>query len=197
MGTCFMKQFLIISFIFTLLAACSSKPTINIDVNPNTNFQQFTSYQYSPKANTSIDTNPIMINRIQTAIDTTLTAKGLTKREYTDKHSADITIQVSFSEQEKQNNSSFSIGLGTSVMGGNSRSSIGVNTSVPINSEADVVTKIIIDMSDANQAIWHGSDSYEANADLSMEQTDKAVYTTVNRLLANFPPEKSAEKGQE
>ncbi len=191
-----MKQFLIISFLFTLLAACSSKPTINVDFNPNTNFQLFTSYQFSPNANTSVDANPIMINRIQTAIDTTLAEKGLTKHEYTDKNSADITIQVSFSEREKQNNSSFSIGLGTATMGGNSRSSIGVNTSVPINSKADIITKIIIDMSDVNQAIWHGSDSYEAKADLSMEQTNQAVYTTVNNLLVNFPPEKTPEKVQ-
>jgi hypothetical protein len=129
-----------------------------------------------------------MINRIQTAIDTTLIAKGLTKHDYVDKQSADITIKVSFSEQERQNNSSFSIGLGTSRMGGNSRSSIGVNTSVPINSDADIITKITIDMSDKHQAIWHGSDSFEVKGDLSMEQTDQAVYTTVNNLLANFPP---------
>lgn len=185
-----MKRFFIIPFLFTLLAACSSRPTIKIDSNPNTNFQQLSSYQFSPKAKTSVDTNPIMIHRIQTAIDTTLTAKGLIKHEYTDKHSADITIQVSFNEQEKQNNSSFSIGLGTSRMGSNSRSSVGINTSVPINSGADVITKIIIDMSDANQAIWHGSDSYEAKADLTIEQTNQTVLTTVNGLLANFPPEK-------
>lgn len=185
-----MKRFIIISFLFTLLTACSSKPTINIDSNPNTNFQQLTSYQFSPKTKVFVDTNPIMIHRIQTAIDTALAAKGLMKHEYTDRHSADITIQVSFKEQEKQSNSSFSIGLGTSRMGGNSRSSVGVNTSVPINSGADVVTKIIIDMSDANQAIWHGSDSYEAKTDLTTEQTNQAVLTTVNGLLAGFPPEK-------
>ena len=185
-----MKHLFFISFLFSILTACSSKPTVNIDFNPNTNFQQFASYQYSPETDASVDSNPIMINRIQTAIDMTLATRGLTKHEFIDKNSADITIQVSFSEQEKQNNSSFSIGLGTSRMGGNSRSSVGVNTSVPINNNADIVTKIIIDMNYANQAVWHGSDSYEAEAGLSMEQTNQAVNATVNSLLANFPPEK-------
>jgi len=185
-----MKRLFFISLLFTLLTACSSKPTVYIDFNPNINFQQFTSYQYGPETAISVDSNPIMINRIQTAIDAALAAKGLTKHAFIDKNSADITIQVSFSEQEKQNNSSFSIGLGTSRMGGNSRSSVGVNTSVPINNNADIVTKIIIDMNDANQAVWHGSDSYEAEADLSMEQTNQAVNATVNSLLANFPPKK-------
>tara|TARA_R110001583_G_scaffold39890_4_gene127835 strand:+ start:7132 stop:7698 length:567 start_codon:yes stop_codon:yes gene_type:complete len=185
-----MKRLLFISFTLFLLVACSSKPTANIDFNPDTNFQQFTSYQYSPQTDVSVDFNPIMIHRIQTAIDYNLAKIGLTKHVFIDKNSADITIEISFSEQEKQNNSSFSIGLGTSKMGGNSRSGIGVNTSVPFNSKADIVTKIIINMSDANQAIWHGSDSYETSADLSIEQVNEAVNTIVSNLLVNFPPEK-------
>ncbi len=186
-----MKQFILISILLTLLTACSSKPTVNIDFNPETNFKKFTSYQYSPEADKSLDANPIMINRIQIAIDHVLATKGLTKHDFVDKHSADLTIRVSFAKKEKQNNSSFSIGLGTSRMGGNSRSSIGVNTSVPINSEADIITKIVIDISDANQAVWHGSDSYEADKEIALEQTNQAVSATVSRLLANFPPEKA------
>jgi hypothetical protein len=188
-----MKRLLFLSCLLSLLAACSNKPTVKIDFNPTTNFQQFNSYQFSPETDMSVDTNPIMIHRIQTAINTTLSVKGLTKHEFIDKHSADITIQVSFSKQEQQSDSSFSIGLGTSIMGGNSRSRIGINTSLPINSEADIITKIIIDMNDAKQAIWHGSNSYEAKSDLSIEQTDKAVKVTVDNLLANFPPEGNQE----
>ncbi|MBL4941474.1 MAG: DUF4136 domain-containing protein [Colwellia sp.] len=187
-----MKQRVIISLLLTLLTACSVKPTTHIDFNPKTNFQLLTSYQYSPETDTSIDANPIMINRIQTAIDATLIAKGLTKHNFIDNYSADLTIKVSFSQQEKQSNSSFSIGFGTARIG--SHSSIGIATSVPISSEAGLVTKIIIDISDKNQAIWHGSDSYESNNDFSMTQKNHAVQTTVKRLLANFPPEKEAVK---
>ena len=102
-----MKQLLFISFTLfwlSLLAACSSKPTANIDFNPNTNFQHFTSYQYSAQTDTSVDSNPIMMHRIQTAIDNNLAKIGLTKHVFKDKNSADISINVSFSEQEKQNN---------------------------------------------------------------------------------------------
>jgi len=179
---------LVIIYVLLLLTACSSKPTIKIDFNPETNFQIFTSYQYPPEADTSFDANPIMINRIQTAIDNTLSAKRLTKHEYVDKHSADLTIKVSFTEQEKQNNPSFSIGLGTSVMGSNSSSSIGLSTSVPINSKSNIITTIIIDISDESQAIWHGRDHYETSDDLTIKQTNQVVSATVNRLLTNFPP---------
>lgn len=188
-----MKRSLLISFLFSLLIACSSQPRVNIDFNPDTHFQQLTSYQFSPVTDVSVDANPIMIHRIQTAIDTRLAQKGLKKHTFVDKSSADISIQVSFNQQEKQRNPSFSIGLGTSRVGGSSSANIGLNTRIPINSEADIVTQIIIDMSDKNQAIWHGSASYEAKESLSIEQLNQVVKTKVNELLAHFPP-KTIEK---
>jgi hypothetical protein len=189
-----MKKLSFVSISLILLAACSSRPTTNIDFNSDTNFQQFTSYQFSPEADTSVDANPVMINRIQTAIDSNLAAKGFTKYDYIDVHSADLTIDVSFREEEKQSDSSFSIGLGTSIRGSHSGSSIGLSTSMPINGKAKIITKIMINMSDANQAIWHGSDRYEASSDLSIAQKSQAVDTTVNRLLATFPPEQNSAK---
>ena len=184
-----MKKLITLFILFSLLSACSNKPTSHIDFNPETNFQLFNSYQFSTQMNNSVDTNPIMINRIQGAVENVLASKGLNKLTFIDINSADLTIYVTFSQQEKENNSSFSIGLGTSRIGSNSSGSIGVSTSVPINSKADIITTIVIDISDANNAIWHGSDSYQASGDLSMEEKDKAVITTVNRLLANFPPQ--------
>ncbi|WP_114326705.1 DUF4136 domain-containing protein [Candidatus Colwellia aromaticivorans] len=183
-----MKKLITLCILFCLLSACSNKPTIHIDFNKDTNFQLFSSYQFTPQVNNSLDANPIMINRIQSAVEVALASKGLKKQTFVDMDSADLTIDVNFSQKEKENNSSFSIGLGTSRMGSNSRGSVGVSTSVPINSEADIMTKIVIDMSNTKQAIWHGSDSYEATGNLSMEEKDKAVTATVNRLLASFPP---------
>ena len=185
-----MKRLVIIVIIFSLLTACSSKPTIKVDYDPDTNFKLLSSYQYDQQNDTSFDANPIMIHRIQTAIDSNLAANNFTKYDFVDKKSADLTIKVSFTQQEKQNNSSFSIGLGKSTMGGHSGASIGLSTSVPINGTADIITTIIIDIRDKNQAIWHGSDVYETAEDSTIEQTNQAVNATVDRLLAHFPPEK-------
>lgn len=184
-----MKRLITLCILFCLLSACSNKPTIHIDFNQKTNFQLFRSYQFSPHVDNLVNANPIMLNRIQNAVELALTSKGLTKNTFVDTNSADLTIYVNYSQTEIENNSSFSIGLGTARMGSNSRGSLGVSTSVPINSEADILTKIVIDMSNAKHAIWHGSDSYEASGDLSMEETNKAVTATVNHLLANFPPQ--------
>ena len=43
-------------------------------------------------------------------------------------------------------------------------------------------------MNNAKQAVWHGSDSYETIGYITIEETNKAVNETVNKLLANFPP---------
>lgn len=187
-----MKRLIITSFLFTLLAACSSKPTAKIDFNPDINFQQLTSYQFSPTRDNSIDANPIMIHRIQTAINSVMVVKGLTGHKFIDMNSADINIQVGFSEQEQQNNPSFSIGIGTSRFGGNSGATVGINTNIPINSDKDIMTKIVIDMSNKNKVIWHGSDTFETSEDFTTEQKNQAVIATVKNILANFPPEKAS-----
>ena len=188
-----MKKFVIGVIFLSLLTACgSTKPTLKVDFNPETNFQLFTSYQYSAKTDTSFDANPIMIHRIQSAIDSNLSIKGFTKHDFIDKSSADLTIKVSFTEQEKQSNSSFSIGLGTSNIGGHSRSSIGLSTSVPINGNTKTITKINIDIKDKKQSVWHGSDIYNSREALTFEQKNLAVIETVNRMLVNFPPQAAA-----
>ena len=191
-----MKQLIALCILFSLLSACSNKPTIHIDFNQEINFQLFNSYQFSTQVENSVDANPVMIDRIQSAVEYALANKGLTKHTFVDINSADLTVYVSFNQKEKENNSSFSIGLGTSKIGSNASGSIGISTSIPINSEADIVTKIMIDISDEKQAIWHGSDSYEANGNLSMEETDKEVTDTVSRLLENFPPSVSVHNNK-
>ena len=67
--------------------------------------------------------------------------------------------------------------------------SIGISTSIPMNSESEVLTKIVIDISNEECAIWHGSDSYEASSNLAIEETDKAVADTVDRILKDFSPQ--------
>lgn len=186
-----MKKLITLGILLCLLNACSNKPTSYVDFNEITNFKGFSSYQFSPQANNSVDANPIMISRIQNAVASALTRKGLTKTVFEDLNSADLTINVNFSQEEVQSNSSFSIGLGTSSrIGSSSRGSVGVSTSVPINSQADIKTKIIIDMNNKSLAVWHGSDSYEASGNISTKEMDQAVMATVEGLLKNFPPKK-------
>lgn len=185
----FMKKLITLCILFSLLSACGSTPTLQIDFNKETNFELYNSYQFSSQVNNSLDANPIMKSRIQNAVDNALAKKGLQKNALVDMKSADLTVSVTFIQLEKESNSSFSIGLGTAMLGSNSRGGVGVSTSVPLDSGADIITKIVIDISDEKHAIWHGSDSYEGRGDFTVQETDEAVIATVSRLLANFPPQ--------
>ena len=183
-----MKKSIVLFLLVHLLSACSHKPTTQIDFNQEVNFALFSTYQFSTQQNNSIDDNPIMINRIQSAVESALTNKGLQRHPYMNNKSAELTITVTFSQNQLENNSSFTIGLGTSRVGSNSMGSIGLSTSIPIDSESDIITNIMIDISDDKHAIWHGSGSYEASSNLTIEEIDKAVTDTVDRILKDFPP---------
>ena len=106
---------------------------------------------------------------------------------------ADLQINFHFTEQEKENNSSFSIGLGGSKIGGSGAAGVGLSTSVPIDSDATIMTKIFIDISHEGEAIWHGTDVFEGKGDMSFQDKALVITATVDRLLSNFPPKKLQE----
>ncbi len=175
-------------FIALSLTACSSKPTTKIDVNPKINFSNLSSFQFNPKQNTTLDANPIMINRIQLAVSAHLIKHGFKQVDFKNNQSADLTIDVDFSLHEKPNNSSINIGLGTGRIGTSSGGSIGISTSIPLNGTTNIITKITINMKHGQEPAWHGVDSYQASEDISIKEINNEVITTVNRLLAEFPP---------
>jgi hypothetical protein len=177
---------LITALLTLLLTACSSAPTTKFDYNETTNFSLFKSFQFVEQTSAALDGNPVMDNRIKQAIDSALIRQLFIPQD----ELADLQIEFHFSQQEKANNSSFSIGLGGSKIGGSGAASVGVSTSIPIDSDAIIITKIFIDISHNGEAIWHGTDVYEGKGDMPFKEKEIAITATVNRLLANFPPKK-------
>ena len=57
-----MKKLITLCILFSLLSACSNKPTIYIDFNQEIKFQLLSSYQFNTQVNNTLDANPIMIN---------------------------------------------------------------------------------------------------------------------------------------
>ena len=180
----------LITVLFTLLlTACSSDPTTKFDYNEKTNFSLFKSFQFVEQIPPDLDANPVMDNRIKQAIESALMRQLFTHQT----ELADLQIEFHFSQQEKANNSSFSIGLGGAKIGGSGAASVGVSTSIPIDSDATIITKIFIDISHNDEAIWHGTDVFEGKGDMSFQEKELAITETVNRLLSNFPPKKVLE----
>jgi hypothetical protein len=91
-----------------LITACGSTPATKVDYNEETNFAEFKSFHIGKSASTSADANPILLSRIEKAIKNTLMQKPLTVQS----ESPDLLVTFHYAQQEKPNNSSFSIGLG-------------------------------------------------------------------------------------
>jgi len=180
----------LITALFTLLiTACSSEPTTKFDYIDKTNFSLFKSFQFVKQSSPDLDANPVMDNRIKQAIESALMRQLFTAQA----ELADLQVDFHFSQQEKANNSSFSIGLGGAKIGSSGAASVGVSTNIPIDSDATIITKVFIDISHNGEAIWHGSDFFEGKGDMSFQDKELAITATVNRLLSNFPPKKVQE----
>jgi len=169
-----------------LLTACVSSPTAKFDYNEKIDFSLFKNFHFIEHINNRVDANPVMDAHIEQAIKSALTRNFLThKSEF-----ADLQIKFHFSQQEKINNSSLSIGLGRGKIGGRGAASLGLSTNIPLKTDVTMLTKIFIDISHNNQAIWHGNDIFENKDEMPVKEKKQAITATVNRLLLNFPPQK-------
>ena len=170
------------ALIALLLSACAKTSTTQIDYIETIDFTLFDSFQFTEQAKNSA--NPVLGNRIREVIKISLIEQNYTFQI----KNADLQIKFHFTQQEKPNNSSFSIGIGGAKIGGSGGASVGVSTNIPIESNATIITKIFIDISHNNEAIWYGTDSYESENNMSAADKERVIAETVNRLLLNFPP---------
>ncbi len=172
-----------------LLSGCQSTSKPTIDFNSATDFSQFSSFSIKPAIqSTENNENPILTAKIEKVVKQQLALKSLNYQQDT----GQLTVSISTKFSEESNDSSFSIGLGSSSYGRNLSTGVSVGTSIPLNGDL-TFTHIVIDISDNNMPIWHGRDKYETSAEQSPAQEQQAIELTVGRLLEHFPPQ---AKGQ-
>ena len=167
---------------FLSLQGCKTTST-NIDYNTEVNFSQFTQYSIltqEAKAETDTLTN----DRIQQAVVAQLSAKALSQ-------SMDATpLQVSYfaTYEEKENTSSFSIGLGGSSHGGSSSTGIGLGTSFPMGADTEIYTQITIDFNFEGKLVWRGVDGFTADPDITPIEKNEKIQKTIQEILSQYPP---------
>jgi len=189
-----MKNFIItpaLAIFILLISACSNIPNAIIDFNQNVNFQAFKSFQYANDFSVPHGKNPFRKSRIKKAITHNLAMKNMMLIVQENKLTkVDLIISIHISQQTLTNDSSLSIGIGSIKINRNSGINIGISTDIPLNGNNTTLTKITIDMSHKNETIWHGSNSYQGSDNMTMKEKDSAVTKAVNKLLADFPPNK-------
>ncbi|MFV7782624.1 DUF4136 domain-containing protein [Shewanella marisflavi] len=173
-------RFIIPALAALLLSACASKPTQDYDIKYNFNYlKQFT---LQKPANIS---DPLSTSRIDTAIVEHLTARGYVQTS----DQAQFMVTYGFKVVDKPKRSGLSIGLGTGSWGSSGGVSVGTSVGVPMGSDSNKMQIIQIDIVDSasNKLVWRGSDAFDF--DDGGEKKAKETRETVNKILAQFPPQ--------
>jgi len=166
--------------ILTLAAACSSITT-SADYDKGTNFTQYKTYAWKDVDKSQ---NQLVENRIKSAVDTQLQAKGLHKVD----SNPDLWLvsHIRLSEQTQINtyDTGWGYGWGWRGYGGMGMSTTTVDK-IPVGT-------LIVDLVDAkeNQLKWRGTASKTLDPSASVEKREQNVNEAVAKLFAGYPPGK-------
>jgi hypothetical protein len=169
------------------VGACGGGVAVNSDYDPGADFASYSTYAWAERTDRGDDDprvyNAITMQRVKTAVDRALGAKGYTEASgaadfYVAWHGA-IEGQMSY----QTINSHYGYGWGW--YGG-----MGVGTSNTYVNEWDEGT-LLVDIVDAgtNQLVWRGTATGTVEPDLSPQESQARLDDAAAKLLQTFPPE--------
>jgi Domain of unknown function (DUF4136) len=159
------------------LMACSAASSQDVRSNamPGADFSKYHFYKWVGIEGGS-HPNQIVDAQIKQAIDTQLTAKGLTKVD-NDKADLYVGYQVAVDQQKQWN----AYGMGGGIRWGG----MATATSTTID-----VGTLVLDMYDpaTKQLVWTGSATKTLNPSSNHEKNQQNLDKAIQKLLKNFPP---------
>src|ERR1700731_3159945 len=160
--------------IVLLSATASLAQQVKTDYDRSADFSKYKTYSWE-KVQTQ---DPLWVDRIKEAVNTALTAKGLTPVE----SGGDIAIVAVEMTQNQQSLNTFYDGFGGGWRWGGG---FGNATTTVDNNK---VGTLVVDLFDANtkKLIWRGSssDTLSNNSEKNIRNLDKAV----QKMFEHFPP---------
>lgn len=180
-------RFIILSFFYLILSACSSMA--NIDYDKSINFKMFSSYSIQEKPvsvykDTRI-TTPFMQERIVNAIDTELAKKGLTKSAK--KANLKVKYHIDLIKDFETEGSTVSIGLGSA----GHHSAIGMGFIFPVG-ETYSIDKIVLTIDlfsiETEKLVWRGSLAYRLDGGATPDTYTRMANDLVAEILKDYPP---------
>src|SRR6266699_3400449 len=158
------------------LATVSFAQQVKTDYDHNVNFGQYTTYSWE-KVRTK---DPLLVNRIKSAVNSTLAAKGWTEVP----SGGDVEVFAIETTKEQQTLDTFYNGFG----GGRRWGGFGGFGDATTIVDTYQVGTLVIDPFDAKteNLIWRSSssDTLSNNADKNTKNLDKGV----NKVFQHFPP---------
>jgi hypothetical protein len=157
------------------------------DFSKSANFASFKTY--AMKDGTKVG-QQLIDDRIVSAIDTALAAKGLTKA--TANPDVFVVYHVAFDKQKDIStfSSGYAGGYGPYGWGWGGGGMGSTTTQV----RDIVVGTLVIDMADAKagQVVWRGMGVKEVDTQAKPEKRDKSITNAVNKIFKNYPPKQQS-----
>jgi Domain of unknown function (DUF4136) len=159
--------------IITLMTIPSVAQQVKTDYDRSANFSQYKTYSW-----TSVKSkDPLLVDRIKGAVNSTLSAKGLTQVE----SGGDLSINAMEITKNQQTLNTFYDGFGGWRWGG-----FGNTTTT---TDTYKVGTLVIDLFDSQSKglVWRGSasDTLSSNSDKNIKNLNKGV----EKMFKHFPPE--------
>jgi len=177
-----MKKITFLLFILIVAASCSSVK-VSSDFDKSAGFASYKTYVFTEEAK-SLQLDDLNKNRILTAIETELAAKGFSKAE----SNSDVLIDVKLKGEQKQTatatNSGGGYGYGYRYGYG------GGFSTTTINYDTYVDGTLFVDMIDAkkNQLVWQGRGTKTINPDANQKKREENINYAVKLIFQQYPP---------
>jgi hypothetical protein len=167
------KTILLSVALMMLASVVSAAQQVKTDYDRNANFNQFKTYSWS-----NVKTkDPLLVDRIKNAVNSTLAAKGLTQVD----SGGDLSIVAMEITRNQQTLNTFYDGFGGWRWGG-----FGNTTTT---TETYKVGTLVVDLfnTQSKELVWRGSssDTLSSNSDKNIKILNKGV----DKMFKHFPPE--------
>jgi hypothetical protein len=167
-----------------LVPVLAAAQKTSYDFNKSANFASFKTYAH--KDGTKVG-QQLIDERIVSAIDTAMAAKGFTK--VTANPDVFVVYHVAFDKEKDISTFSSGYGGGYGPYGWGWGGGWGGGTTTTQVRDILVGT-LVIDIADAkgNQLAWRGMGVKEVNTQANPEKRDKSITNAVNKIFKNYPP---------
>ena len=159
---------------------------VSYDFDKTANFPAFKTYAF--KDGTKVG-QQLIDDRIVAAIDSALTAKGLTKSSDPDVF---VVYHVAFDKEKDISTYSSGYGGGYGPYGWGWGGGMGGTSTTQVRDI--LIGTLVIDMADAKkgQLAWRGIGVKEVDTQAKPEKRDKSITNAVNKIFKNYPPKQKS-----
>ena len=176
-----MKNLLFFALILLLSVSCSSIK-VSSDFDKTAGFASYKTFAFTPEA-LALPLDDINRNRVLTAVENELKAKGFTKSDHPD---VLINLNIKAVQQQTATATTSGYGYGAGYRYGRG----GGFGSTTINYDSCVDGTLFVDMIDAAKKllVWQGRGTKTIDPDASQQKREQNINYAVKQIFMKYPP---------